>query len=343
MPEKNISVAGFLTVFVWLGLAAAGEEGTGGNNNYLPVSIAKANYPHNGVDFPTGKPTGRFSNGKNAADVIAEKFGIPSPPPYLSLKNTGDKSAGESTGVNFASGGAGIFNGSDQTLGQSIPMSEQVNNYISVHQESVNQLGASAAQIHFSKSIFVIVVGSNDLFDYFRSFDLQKNNDPQQYTQLMAMKLKEQLKRLYENGARKLLVVGIGQIGCTPGQRAKSSTPPECNGESNKWCSIYNEALKSMLQELKQELRGSISYSYFDNFMAMQDIISDPSAYGFTNVEAACCGRGKLNADLPCLPVAKYCPDRTQYFFWDLYGHPTEAAARSFVGLMFTDDTRVDS
>lgn len=43
-----------------------------GNNNYLPISISKANYPHNGVDFPNKKPTGRFCNGKNAADAIGE-------------------------------------------------------------------------------------------------------------------------------------------------------------------------------------------------------------------------------------------------------------------------------
>ncbi|KAF5801386.1 putative triacylglycerol lipase [Helianthus annuus] len=41
-----------------------------GNNNHLPLSLLKANFPHNGVDFPTGEATGRFSNGKNAADFL---------------------------------------------------------------------------------------------------------------------------------------------------------------------------------------------------------------------------------------------------------------------------------
>ena len=41
-----------------------------GNNNYLKISIVKADFPHNGVDFPGKKSTGRFSNGKNAADFI---------------------------------------------------------------------------------------------------------------------------------------------------------------------------------------------------------------------------------------------------------------------------------
>ncbi|KAL2926273.1 hypothetical protein RDABS01_007561 [Bienertia sinuspersici] len=41
-----------------------------GNNNYLTLTIAKANFPHYGIDFPTHEPTGRFSNGKNAADFL---------------------------------------------------------------------------------------------------------------------------------------------------------------------------------------------------------------------------------------------------------------------------------
>lgn len=41
-----------------------------GNNNYLTLSIAKANHRHYGIDFLNHKPTGRFSNGKNAADFI---------------------------------------------------------------------------------------------------------------------------------------------------------------------------------------------------------------------------------------------------------------------------------
>lgn len=43
-----------------------------GNNNLL-VTLAKSNYPPYGIDFPRG-PTGRFSNGRNYADIIGLPF-----------------------------------------------------------------------------------------------------------------------------------------------------------------------------------------------------------------------------------------------------------------------------
>lgn len=42
-----------------------------GNNNCLNVTAAaRANYPQYGIDFPGSKPTGRFSNGFNTADLL---------------------------------------------------------------------------------------------------------------------------------------------------------------------------------------------------------------------------------------------------------------------------------
>lgn len=41
-----------------------------GNNNYL-ASLARADSPPYGIDYPTGEPTGRFSNGLNIPDLIS--------------------------------------------------------------------------------------------------------------------------------------------------------------------------------------------------------------------------------------------------------------------------------
>ena len=67
-------------------------------------------------------------------------------------------------------------------------------NYVAVNKILVQQLGSSAAEKHFSKSIFAIIIGSNDLFDYFGSSNLRKKNNPQQFVDLMANTLKGQLK-----------------------------------------------------------------------------------------------------------------------------------------------------
>lgn len=44
-----------------------------GNNNYI-VSLSKANYIPNGIDF--GRPTGRYTNGRTIADIIGKSISL---------------------------------------------------------------------------------------------------------------------------------------------------------------------------------------------------------------------------------------------------------------------------
>ena len=41
-----------------------------GNNNYLATTARADSYPY-GIDYPTHRPTGRFSNGLNIPDLIS--------------------------------------------------------------------------------------------------------------------------------------------------------------------------------------------------------------------------------------------------------------------------------
>ncbi|PPS14420.1 hypothetical protein GOBAR_AA06152 [Gossypium barbadense] len=78
-----------------------------GNNNYLETT-ARADSPPYGIDYPTGRPTGRFSNGLNIPDLIGKQIGLSeSPLPYLSPDFNGKKLL---LGANFASAGVGILN-----------------------------------------------------------------------------------------------------------------------------------------------------------------------------------------------------------------------------------------
>jgi hypothetical protein len=43
-----------------------------GNNNHL-LTLLKADFPHNGIDYPGKKATGRFSNDKNFPDFLGAR------------------------------------------------------------------------------------------------------------------------------------------------------------------------------------------------------------------------------------------------------------------------------
>ncbi|KAF5195578.1 GDSL esterase/lipase [Thalictrum thalictroides] len=305
-----------------------------GNNNHLSLSIAKANFPHNGVDFVGKKATGRFSNGKNAADFLADKVGLPSSPPYLSIRSASNKTNAFIGGVSFASGGAGILDGTDKLFKQAIPLSKQIQYYTMVFTELVQQIGTVEAQKYFSKSLYALVIGSNDILGYFggAGSNLHLKNTPQELTDSMTLMLKDYLKQLYNLGARKYVIVGVGAIGCCPSQRNQNKTGA-CKEETNYWSNKFNQNVKSLLQEMKTELKD-INYVLFDTYNILLNFIQKPADYGFTEVKAACCGLGNLNANVPCLPIAKYCPKREDHVFWDLY-HPTEAAAKIFVETIF--------
>ncbi|KAL6999269.1 hypothetical protein U1Q18_000431, partial [Sarracenia purpurea var. burkii] len=217
---------------------------------------------------------------------------------------------------------------------QSIPLSKQVDYYSTVYENLVQQLGSGGAQDHVSKSLFVVVIGSNDILGYFKSgSDLPKNTTPQEYVDLMLLTLKQVLKRMHELGGRKYVVAGLGAIGCCPSQRNQNKTSEECNEDANHWSLNYNQRLQLMLKGLKTEL-NDFDYSQVDTYAAFSRFIQTPAAFGFREVKAACCGLGRLKAQVPCVPISSYCSNRSDHVFWDLY-HPTEAAARIFVDTVF--------
>lgn len=48
-------------------------------------------------------------------------------------------------------------------------------------------------------------------------------------------------------------------------------------------------------------------------------------ASGFKVVNAGCCGVGRNNGQITCLPFQTPCRNRNEYLFWDAF-HPGESA-----------------
>jgi len=84
-------------------------------------------------------------------------------------------------------------------------------------------------------------------------------------------------QRIYNNGAKKFGIAGVGAVGCCPAYRLKNKT--ECFSAANDLSAKYNEALQSMLKEWQLE-KKDMSYSYFDTYAANQDLVHNPTSYG---------------------------------------------------------------
>ncbi|XVF27417.1 hypothetical protein REPUB_Repub14bG0105000 [Reevesia pubescens] len=294
-----------------------------GNNNQLS-SLAKANYLPYGIDFRNG-PTGRFSNGKTTVDVIAELLGFDHYiPPYSTAR--GIRILG---GVNYASAAAGIREETGQQLGARISFSGQVRNYKQTVSQVVNLVGnQNTAANYLRKCIYSIGLGSNDyLNNYFMPlyYSTSRQYTPEQYANLLIQQYTQELQNLYNYGARKFVLIGVGQIGCSPNELAQNSRDGRtCVERINAANRIFNVKLKGLVDQFNNATADA-KFIYINGYGIFQDIISNPAAFGFRVTNAGCCGVGRNNGQITCLPLQTPCRNRNEYLFWDAF-HPGEAA-----------------
>ncbi|XP_058077022.1 GDSL esterase/lipase At5g55050-like [Magnolia sinica] len=299
-----------------------------GNNNFLSNTISKADFPHNGIDFPHSRPTGRFSNGYNSADFLAKLHGFRrSPPAFLSLPNASFRKK-FFTGVNFAGGGSGLLEITGIILGEVISMKEQVENFAMVCSNLTAHRGSEATEMLLSKSLFLISIGSNDIFQDFFFYGPTNSAHKDRFIARLASEYKDHLKvsNIYKLGARKFGIISVPPIGCCPYQRLKNDTTWGCLEDMNESARRFYHATDVLLRELSSELKG-MKYSLGNAYEMVIDVIDHPDRHGFKNITSACCGGGKLNGETECDRQADLCSNRRDYLFWDMF-HPTQAASK---------------
>ncbi|MQL76969.1 hypothetical protein Taro_009381 [Colocasia esculenta] len=301
-----------------------------GNNNFLPMSLAKSDYPWYGIDYEKKLPTGRFTNGRTIGDFISAKLGIPPPPPYLSLSPNDDALM---KGVNYASGGAGILNETGFYFIQKLSFDDQITCFEKTKEAIAAKIGVASANKLVSKALYFIGLGSND---YVNNFLQPFLPDGQQYThdefiELLASTLNGQMRRLYQLGARKVVFHGLGPLGCIPSQRVKS-WKGACLEQVNKWVQQFNSKVQKLLYSLNGEL-PSARFAFADSYGIVLDLIKRPQAYGFKISETSCCNVDSTVGGL-CLPSSTLCANRSEYVFWDAF-HPTDAANAVIAQRMF--------
>ncbi|XP_026418309.1 GDSL esterase/lipase At4g16230-like isoform X1 [Papaver somniferum] len=318
----NSNESNYLVIFVF------GDSLVDAGNNNRLIHLAKYNVEPNGIDFPGGIPTGRYTNGQTAIDFVGQGLGFKNfIPPYNDPTTAGEVVL---HGVNYASGSSGILDHSGYMFGDRFSMDEQVDNFAKTRQYIISSIGTIAASELFSKSLFSAGIGSNDFglnyFTPFVSIVNQKLIPLDEFVDSMISKYRLQLTTLYELGGRKFVIQNIPPIGCVPFERAlnKLWNGGSCVAPINNAAMLFNTRLKALALELNSNLVGS-QFLYADIYYIAWDLINNYQTYGFENNDSACCrGLGPYGGLGLCRPTSEVCSDRSKYIFWDL-AHPSEA------------------
>ncbi|XP_006344120.1 GDSL esterase/lipase At1g29670-like [Solanum tuberosum] len=284
-----------------------------GNNNNLNTE-AKANYPPYGIDFPNG-PTGRFTNGRNMADILGQLLGFDDYiPPFASA--TGREIL---QGVNYASGSAGIRNETGSHLGNRIFLDLQLQNHHNTILRMVDLVGNRVAtNAHLNTCLYIVGIGSNDYINNYlvpKHYSTNSMYTPSQYATLLVQQYAQQLKTLYEDGARKIALFGLPQIGCIPQELQKHNTR-KCVDSTNEAIQLFNEKLKSLVTDLNTNFPQA-KFTYIN----MYSISSIMSTLSFLNYP--CCNVSTTTAEGQCVSGQAPCHLRAAHVFWDNF-HPTE-------------------
>ncbi|MED6118929.1 hypothetical protein PIB30_007434 [Stylosanthes scabra] len=312
---NDVSIAGLSSLSPFSAMFVFGDSLVdNGNNNYL-ASIAKANFVPYGIDTSWG-PTGRFSNGRMIVDLLA----------------TQRQGMSIIRGVNYASAGAGILDDTGRYLGQLTTFNEQVQNF----QTTINQLKATMDDMNLSqylaKSLAFVNHGSNDyLNNYLLSgYSSSFLYDPPTYADILIKQYKTYIL---------FLLAAIGPLGCIPNQISRGFfRTGACKDEVNAMVILFNDRLKSLVDELNTQYNGSSIFVYGNTFAALMQIIQDPIPYGFVTTNRACCGIGRYRGMISCLPYFIPCSNRDQHVFWDAF-HPSEAVDRILALKAFNGST----
>ncbi|XP_020088269.1 GDSL esterase/lipase At5g33370-like [Ananas comosus] len=249
-----------------------------GNNNYL-ATTARADAPPYGIDYPTHRPTGRFSNGLNIPDIISEYLGAESTLPYLSPELQGEKLL---VGANFASAGIGILNDTGIQFVNIIRISRQLL-YFEEYQERVSALlGEDQAKKLVNQALVLITLGGNDFVNnyYLVPYSVRSREFAlPDYVQFIIFEYKKILTRLYDLGARRVIVTGTGPLGCVPAELAVRSRDGSCAAELMKAADLFNPQLVHIVRDLNSQI-GSDVFTVANAQRMHFDYISNPQAYG---------------------------------------------------------------
>ncbi|KAK6124272.1 hypothetical protein DH2020_042024 [Rehmannia glutinosa] len=286
-----------------------------GNNNLL-ITLAKANYLPYGIDYPEVQP---------------QFLGFDNPiPPFVTARGSDILK-----GVNYASGAAGILDESGILQGDRFTMNRQLLN----HRITIGRIGVllrnnqTTVDDYLNQCLYVVNMGSNDyLNNYFLPVlsPARLLYTPDRFAEILVQKFSQQLRTLYNSGARKVAVFGVGLLGCLPQELANFPTNGSaCVDFINNAAQLFNNRLIPLIDDLNNNLPDA-QFIYV-NITSIS--LGDPSAIGVRVTNVPCCVVRRTTG--LCAPNQVPCSNRNEYTFWDNF-HPTQILNRATASRAYT-------
>ncbi|XP_022972691.1 GDSL esterase/lipase At5g03610-like [Cucurbita maxima] len=282
--------------------------------NIKATNSSSRNLPY-GITFP-GVPSGRFSDGRVMTDFFANYLELKSPETFIGWRKGGRK--GPKYGMNFAFGGTGVFD-------TSFPfpnMTTQIDFFQGLVANNIFD------PKHVGSSVALVSPSGNDYSFY------QERNGSMEGLQPFIISVVNQiavnLKRIQSLGVKKIVVLGLGPVGCLPQPTANSSFK-HCNSTTNSMAKVHNLLLKQAVEKLNKDTKGS-PFIIFDVYNAILSIIRNkgsPKARArfVTPLKPCCFG---VSSEFSCGSVDEkgnkmytLCKRPKSALFWDSV-HPTQ-------------------
>lgn len=88
------------------------------------------------------------------------------------------------------------------------------------------------------------------------------------------------LQTLHDLGARKFVLFGVGQIGCSPNALAQNSPDGKtCVARINSANQIFNNNLRALVDNFNNNFNDA-RFIYINTYDIFQDLIDNPTRYG---------------------------------------------------------------
>jgi outer membrane lipase/esterase len=251
------------------------------------------------ITLSQGLPIFRWTTnpGQTGLEDVADFFGTPMTPALAG-------------GTDFAFGGAGIVNNSPGVPASVPTLPTQLGMYLQA-------TGGKADP----NSLYAVWGGANDIF-YNAYVASQGGLTPAQVQANLITAADTELgmiQQLGQAGARYVMVVNLPNIGITPAAAAQG---PAAAAQLTGMSLTFNNALNAGLAN------AGVNIIPVNAFAFLNEVVANPSAYGFTNVTTPACS----SSALACLPAgtpgatSTYQPGTESTYLFADGVHPTTAA-----------------